>query len=84
MPLNDCHDTLPESSWGASFTKAEWARADDAVEKMRARLAKTCRHLVVNPNPTKKRRVDWVKVHRERKAVEQRLQEAKRAAWGLD
>ena len=82
MSLDDNHDTLPAGG-GASFTKAEWARAEERVQEMRDRLAKTCRHLVVNPDPPRKRKVDWNKVKRERERMEQDLRDAERVARGF-
>lgn len=84
MALDDRHDTLPEGGVGIAFTKDEWARSAVAVEKIKARLAKTCRHLIVNPDPPKKRKVDWAKVKRERERVEQDLRDAELVARGFD
>ena len=83
MSLDDKHDTLPAGG-GASFTKAEWARAQANVEKIRERLAKTCRHLVVSPDPPKKRKLDWGKVRRERAKMDQDARDAERIARGFD
>ncbi len=81
MALSDNHNTLPPGG-GASFTKDEWKRSEAAVQKIRDRLAKTCRHLIVSPDPPKKRKVNWAKIEEERAKQERRLQDAEQIARG--
>ena len=82
MPLDDTHETIPEGG-GASFSKAEWARAKRNVEKIRKRLAATCRHLIQSTEPPKPRKVDWEKIKAERERLAEKERDVLREAGGF-
>lgn len=82
MSLDDSHDTLPEGGGGASFSKADWARAEKARQKQRAELAKTCKHLIKSEEPAQRRKVDWDKIKEERERLSKAEWDAKIAADG--
>jgi len=50
MASDDCY-TYPEQVRGASFSKADWKRAEKAKERMRQEAAKRCRQLVKDGKP---------------------------------
>jgi len=84
MPLDDSNYTLPEDNGECYFTEEEWERAEKAEERIRAKLAKRCKHLVKSPGGPKKRKVDWDKIRAERERLEQKEQDAIREAMGFE
>jgi len=81
--VDDNAYTYP-SSGGASFSKAEWARAKRAIARMDARLRATCKHLIKSGKPLVIKRVDYKKAQEERELLEQKLLDAERAAQGYE
>ncbi|KKN36843.1 hypothetical protein LCGC14_0769650 [marine sediment metagenome] len=84
MSVDENYFTMPDGANGASFTKEEWERADRAIQKIKDRLAETCRHLIRSPGEPKRRKVDWDKIRAERERLADKERDALRVAGGFE
>jgi len=76
-------DSYYPEGGGASFTDAEWKRAKQNIEKLREKLAATCRHLVRSKEPPKPRKVDWDKIRAARERLAEKERDVLREASGF-
>ena len=82
MSVDDSKFTLPETAANASFTEAEWAKAEAAVKRIRDRLAQRCRHIVQASSTTVRKAIDFRKMNAESKRVDEKLKALERDAQG--